>query len=64
MSRDLLSMIAEESVEYVDIRFTDPQGKLQHVTVGADQVNEDFIADGFMFDGSSIAVGNPLKNQT
>ena len=55
MSKDLLSMIAEESVEYVDIRFTDPRGKLQHVTVCADQVTPDFIADGFMFDGSSIA---------
>ena len=55
MSKDLLSMIAEESVEYVDIRFTDPRGKLQHVTVCADQVTADFIADGFMFDGSSIA---------
>ena len=55
MSKDLLSMIAEEGVEYVDIRFTDPRGKLQHVTICADQVNEDFIADGFMFDGSSIA---------
>ena len=55
MSKDLLSMIAEEGVEYVDIRFTDPRGKLQHVTVCADQVDEDFIVNGFMFDGSSIA---------
>ncbi len=55
MSKALLSMIADEGVEYVDIRFTDPRGKLQHVTVCADQVDEDFITDGFMFDGSSIA---------
>ena len=55
MSKALLSMIADEGVEYVDIRFTDPRGKLQHVTVCADQVDEDFIEDGFMFDGSSIA---------
>ncbi len=55
MSKELLSMIAKEGVEYVDIRFTDPRGKLQHVTVCADQVDADFIADGFMFDGSSIA---------
>jgi glutamine synthetase len=40
---------------YVDIRFTDPRGKLQHVTVMADQVDEDFLDEGFMFDGSSIA---------
>jgi glutamine synthetase len=55
MNKTLLSKITEESIEYVDIRFTDPRGKLQHVTVCADQVDEDFLEDGFMFDGSSIA---------
>ncbi|MEL6583145.1 MAG: type I glutamate--ammonia ligase [Pseudomonadota bacterium] len=52
---DLLKMIADEDVAYVDIRFTDPRGKLQHVTVMSDQVDADFIEEGFMFDGSSIA---------
>ncbi len=52
---DLLKTIKDEDVEYVDIRFTDPRGKLQHVTVCADQVDEDFLEEGFMFDGSSIA---------
>ena len=55
MSKDLISMIANEGVEYVDIRFTDPRGKLQHVTVCSDQVDADFLEEGFMFDGSSIA---------
>jgi glutamine synthetase len=55
MSKELLSMIANEGVEYVDIRFTDPRGKLQHVTVCSDQVDTDFLEEGFMFDGSSIA---------
>ncbi|MGB3556230.1 MAG: type I glutamate--ammonia ligase [Jannaschia sp.] len=56
MSKDaVLKQIKDEEVEYVDIRFTDPRGKLQHVTVMADQVDEDFIDEGFMFDGSSIA---------
>jgi len=54
-AQDLLKMIADESAEYVDVRFTDPRGKLQHVTVVADLVDEDFIEEGFMFDGSSIA---------
>lgn len=52
---DFLKKIADEDVEYVDIRFTDPRGKLQHVTVMSDQVDEDFLDEGFMFDGSSIA---------
>ncbi len=52
---DVLKTIKDEDVEYVDIRFTDPRGKLQHVTVMSDQVDEDFLDEGFMFDGSSIA---------
>ena len=52
---DVLKTIKDEEVEYVDIRFTDPRGKLQHVTLMSDQVDEDFLEEGFMFDGSSIA---------
>lgn len=52
---DVLRTIKDEDVEYVDIRFTDPRGKLQHVTIMSDQVDEDFLDEGFMFDGSSIA---------
>ena len=51
----LLKLMKDEEVEYVDVRFTDPRGKLQHVTVVADLVDEDFLDEGFMFDGSSIA---------
>ncbi|MCL4676382.1 MAG: glutamine synthetase beta-grasp domain-containing protein, partial [Pararhodobacter sp.] len=51
----VLNLIQEEGVDYVDIRFTDPRGKLQHVTVVSDLVDEDFLEEGFMFDGSSIA---------
>ncbi|MCR9150377.1 MAG: type I glutamate--ammonia ligase [Rhodobacteraceae bacterium] len=53
--KDVLKTIKDEEVEYVDIRFTDPRGKLQHVTVMSDLVDEDFLEEGFMFDGSSIA---------
>ena len=52
---DLVKKIADEDIAYVDIRFTDPRGKLQHVTVLENQVDEDFLAEVFMFDGSSIA---------
>ncbi|WP_319823851.1 type I glutamate--ammonia ligase [Thalassovita sp.] len=56
MSKDaVLKLIKDEEIDYVDIRFTDPRGKLQHVTVVADLVDEDFLDEGFMFDGSSIA---------
>ncbi|MFW5655541.1 MAG: type I glutamate--ammonia ligase [Roseicyclus sp.] len=52
---DVLKLIKDEDAAYVDIRFTDPRGKLQHVTVMSDLVDEDFLDEGFMFDGSSIA---------
>ena len=52
---EIVKMIADEEIKYVDIRFTDPRGKLQHVTVMEDQVDEDFLEEGLMFDGSSIA---------
>jgi glutamine synthetase len=51
----VLSTIKDDEIEYVDVRFTDPRGKLQHVTVMATLVDEDFLEEGFMFDGSSIA---------
>ena len=50
-----LKLIKDEEVEYLDIRFTDPKGKLQHVTLVVDLVDEDFFEEGMMFDGSSIA---------
>ena len=52
---DVLKLIKDEDAKFVDIRFTDPRGKLQHVTMIADQVDEDFLEEGLMFDGSSIA---------
>ena len=51
----VLKSLKDDDIAYVDLRFTDPRGKLQHVTVVADIVDDDFLEEGFMFDGSSIA---------
>eukprot|EP01037_Dinobryon_pediforme_P029215 gene29215-32779_t len=51
---DVLKMIKEQEIEWVDLRFTDPKGKWQHLTMVAGVVGEDELTDGFMFDGSSI----------
>ena len=32
-SNKILKLMKEKEVEYVDLRFTDPRGKLQHVTM-------------------------------
>ncbi len=49
-----LKQIKDNDVKFVDLRFTDPKGKLQHVTMDVSCVDEDMFADGVMFDGSSI----------
>ncbi|RYY10710.1 MAG: glutamine synthetase, partial [Alphaproteobacteria bacterium] len=51
----VLEMIQEQSVEYVDLRFTDPRGKWQHTAQHISTIDEDAFRDGIMFDGSSIA---------
>jgi len=54
-ANSVLKQIKEQDIQYVDLRFTDPRGKWQHVTFDASQVDEDFFSEGSMFDGSSIA---------
>ena len=54
-SADIIKKIKDEEIEYLDLRFTDPRGKLQHVSIIKDGVDEDLLDDGWMFDGSSIA---------
>ena len=55
MSEHTLSLINDNDVRWVDLRFTDTKGKEQHVSIPAGVVNEDFFEAGKMFDGSSIA---------
>ncbi len=56
MSADnILKMIDENEVKFVDLRFTDTKGKEQHVTIPANLVDDEMLTEGKMFDGSSIA---------
>jgi len=52
---DVLKLIKEKEISFVDLRFTDTKGKEQHVTVPTRVVDESFFEDGKGFDGSSIA---------
>ena len=54
-ANDIMKQIKDNDVKFVDLRFTDPKGKLQHVTMDVTAVDDDMFADGVMFDGSSIA---------
>ncbi|MFS2110665.1 type I glutamate--ammonia ligase [Sphingomonas sp. Sphisp140] len=51
---DVLKMVKENEIEWIDLRFTDPKGKWQHLTMVAGVIGEDELTDGLMFDGSSI----------
>lgn len=50
----ILKKLKDEEINYVDLRFTDPRGKMQHLTLDSSLVDEDFFAEGTLFDGSSI----------
>jgi len=51
----VLNYIKDKEIEYIDLRFTDPKGKLQHVTMDKDVVDQEMLNEGIFFDGSSIA---------
>ena len=53
--KDVLKRIKDEDIKYVDLRFTDPRGKWQHVTFDIALVDEEMFSEGTMFDGSSIS---------
>ena len=55
MTANVMKMLQEKEVKFVDLRFTDTRGKEQHVSLPAGLIDEDFFRDGKMFDGSSIA---------
>jgi len=52
---DVLKMMKDNQVKFVDLRFTDTRGKEQHVSLPSREINETMFEEGKMFDGSSIS---------
>jgi glutamine synthetase len=52
---DVLKYIKDKEAKFVDLRFTDTKGKMQHVTADVSCIDDDVFKDGYAFDGSSIA---------
>jgi len=52
---DVMKLVKENDVKFVDFRFTDTKGKEQHVSVPVSHFDEDKFESGHAFDGSSIA---------
>ena len=54
-SAEIMQMLVDNNVKFVDLRFTDFKGKEQHVSVPVSAFDEDKFEEGHAFDGSSIA---------
>ena len=57
----VLKLAKDDDINFIDLRFTDPRGKWQHLAISTPHLNEDSFADGVMFDGSSIAGGEDIS---
>ncbi|HET7587395.1 MAG TPA: type I glutamate--ammonia ligase [Gammaproteobacteria bacterium] len=53
--KEVLKLIEDKDIRFVDFRFTDAKGKEQHLTAPAHSADESLFEEGKMFDGSSIA---------
>ncbi|MEF9995829.1 MAG: type I glutamate--ammonia ligase [Burkholderiaceae bacterium] len=53
-AQDVMKMMSDNEVQFVDLRFTDTKGKEQHVSVPAKMFDLDKFEEGHAFDGSSI----------
>src|ERR1700753_2638473 len=51
---EVLRYIRDENVEFIDVRFCDLPGIMQHFTIPTEVFTESVFTDGLMFDGSSI----------
>ena len=48
-SNNVLKTIKDKEIEFVDLRFTDPKGKLQHLTMDSTIVDEEMLNEGVFF---------------
>ena len=42
-AKNVLKVIKDKEIDYVDLRFTDPRGKLQHLTMDVTVIDEDML---------------------
>ena len=63
-SSKVLKLMKDKEIEYVDLRFTDPRGKLQHLTMDATIVDESMLNDGVFLMVLLLQDGKQFTNLT
>ena len=52
--RDVMKLLTDEEIDFVDLKFVDLFGSLQHITIPINNVDEAMFHEGLGFDGSSV----------
>ena len=63
-AKAIMEMIKENDITYVDLRFTDPRGKMQHVTQHIDTIDEETLAEASCSTARRSPAGRPSMNPT
>ena len=60
----ILSRIKDEELDWVDLRFTDPKGKWQHLTMASGVIDEDMLTDASCSTEARSPAGRPSTSLT
>ena len=52
--KKILETIKEKDIQFVDLRFTDPRGKMQHVSQHVSTIDEESLSEGFILSFRSV----------
>ena len=61
-AKEIIKLMKEKEIEYVDLRFTDPRGKLQHLTIDGKIVDEKMLNEGVFLMVLRLLDGNQFMN--
>ena len=59
--KEVVEMIQNNNIKFVDLRFTDMFGTWHHITYPAHEISEETFEEGLFFDGSSIRQWQPIN---
>ena len=63
-AKDVIKLMKDKEIEFVDLRFTDPRGKLQHLTMDATIVDDEILEEGVFLMVHLLLDGKQLTSQT